>query len=515
MASNTKDPEASLNPVLKRSSWLIALAYGAAHLAFPPRAHNSHAVMYALIEEARAHNTLEWFHALYSPTLTVVKAVYHILGFQGPALFSLQLLSLFAALWHLWLIHRIALHAAKNQKVAAGAALLATASINLWAWSMQTTAYTLATAFMLCALLVMIKTPRYSKRKGALLGILTAIAAGYDIACLLLAPVVLVDIFMSAADGTEKKKASLAYLSALTLSLALCHVPLLMKLNALAYAFPASLPQFLERLPSDIIPLSQSKSLWSQLRGLNESTAPVDLPYWLLAVFFSVSAWRAYRNKNLEENKKRLIRSGALLFFSLFVFFLFCDPHNRFLYTCGLLFPVLAALPAASARRPLSIIFLLWATLVARNFLFPADYLPENNAGFTESKFLQTKINKQDLLVSISQPDWLLSYAVLGKIPVAQILWPEDANTSFGHILVTAGLPLNELMRSRLCAGGNVFMGTGDLFTNPAIPKSRMDNYVNLISETMQKDFFIGEPLASPQNMKYYPVTLRRTGDCR
>lgn len=515
LASSAWPRGQGLRPVLKHASWLIPLAYGTAHLIFPPRAHNSHAIMYALIEEAHAHNTLEWFHALYSPTLSLVKAAYRALGFQGPALLALQLLSLFAALWHLRLIHRIALQVTKNKALASSAALLATASINLWAWSMQTTAYTLAAAFMLGAILVLIKTPRYSQRKSALLGLLTAIAAGYDIACLLLAFVVLADISMSNAGAVGKKKASFIYLSSLTITLALGYIPLLIKLNSLGYIFPTTLPQFLDRLPSDIIPLSQSKSLWRQLSGLKHSTAPLDAPYWLLAVFFGLSGWLAYRSETLTETQRRLLRSGALLFFSLFFFFLFCDPHNRFLYSCGLLFPAISPLLLIRSGRPITTTVLLWLALVAKNFAYPADYVPENNAGFAEAEFLEPRIARQDLLVSISQPDWLFSYAVLGKIPVAQILWPEDANTSFGHILVTAGMPLNELMRSRLCSGGKVLVGTGDLFSNPAIPKPRMDEYVNLISETMQKDFFIGEPVASPQDMKYYPVTLRKKELCR
>lgn len=494
---------------------MIPLVYGIAHLLFPPRAFNSHAIMYALIEEAHAHNTLEWFHALYSPTLTIAKAVYHALGFQDPALFALQLLSLLAALGHLWLIHRIVLTAAQSKPLAAAAAILATASINLWAWSMQTTAYTLATALMLGAILVMMETARYSSRKSVLLGVLTALSAGYDIACLLLALVILLDLGMSNAGAAEKRKASLLYLFSLGLTLALCYAPLLIKLNSLGYAFPSTLPQFLDRLPSDIIPLSQSKSLRAQLSGLKYSTAPVDAPYWILSAFFILSGWLAYRSKTLDEIQRRLLRSGALLFFLLFSFFLFCDPHNRFLYSCGLLFPALAPLLLARVGRPLAAIALLWLALVAKNYAYPADYLPENNAGFTEAEFLQSQIGRQDLLVSISQPDWLFSYAVLGKLPVAQVLWPEDANTSFGHILVTAGTPLNELMRSRLCSGGKVFVGTGDLFSNPVILKPRMDEYVNLISETMQKDFFIGEPLSSPQDMKYYPVTLRKKEFCR
>ncbi len=496
---------------LRHGGWLVAAAYGLARWSLPPRAFNSHAIMYALVAVTRTHNALEWFHPLYPPLLVALSGLRAALGLSGEPLRALQALSLAGAMANLVLVHRLARRVSGDDRVALLAALLATASINLWAWSMQTMPYTIATALVLWIADLALASPRPGARRAALLGALTGAAACFDTTCALAAVPLAADAVALYGLGATLLPAA-AFAGAFLACLALGYLPLLLKLHALGGALPHGLGEFMASLPADIVPLGQSRSLafqWGQFRA---STAPVDAPYWLMAAFLAFLSLGPGRDPRASPAFKRLIRLGSWFFAAAALFFFVSDPHNRFLYAAGLFVAPLAALALARRRDRAAWVALLWLLLIGKNAAFPADYMPARNPGFDEARFVRAALSPRDLLIAASQPDWLFSYALDGKIPAVEVAWPRDAGDPFGYQRLPPGPRLNARIRATLCAKGRALLAPDRVFRSSLITSADMDAHLTALQRSFQGSFALGAPLVSPLGQRYYPLSLRPGG---
>lgn len=445
----------------------FAFYYAGARWLFRPELVNTHAIMYALVAETAGSNTLELFHPLWVPVLRALSALRHGLGFSGNPLLLFQLFCLLGAFIHLFLIHRLALKALKSETLAFAAAWLATGSINLWAWSTQTMPYTWATTVILAAFCELV-----DKRRPVVLGLLTGLAAGLDTAALALVPACTVELMY----GKRKTASVAAYAAAVTAALAASYAPYL----AIGRDIPGGFGAMLSNLPSDITTLYATGSPFEQVRLFLASTAPKDIPWIALAALWYY-AWTNRRSEDAPLIRSSLVFGGGILFF-----FLVNDPHNRFVYAAGLTAPVLAAWTVRRWKKPEMCLLGLWAAIVARNFVFPADYLPKANPGFSEARFVSSALGKADALLAFSEPDWLFSYALEGAVTV-----------------VRPGAEANARVRETLCAGGKAWLASDALFR---------DSTVGPQDEKRMLDSFRGalrlEPaVVSPGGQHYYPLT--------
>lgn len=161
---------------------LVATAWAAVRLAWPPTGYNTHALMYPLVEAAGGYNTLEPFHSLYLPIVTASRHLWAWTGAFGPALPALQAVSLAAGAANLVLLHRVVRRATGSTDAALGAALIGAVSANLWSWSLMTTSYTLATFCLLAMSDRLLSREKLDVRDAAWAGLWVGLAAGYDTA---------------------------------------------------------------------------------------------------------------------------------------------------------------------------------------------------------------------------------------------------------------------------------------------------------------------------------------------
>lgn len=441
--------------------WLPAALFCAARLALAPRTHNTHAIMYPVVAEVGGQNTLELFHPLYVPLLKLLHLLAGALGFSGPSLRLYQALSLAGAALHLRLIYELALHYSRSRKTALAAAVLGTASINLWAWSLQTMPYTLATSAALACFLLMAR-----KEKTWKLGALAGLAAGFDTACLMLVPVALVEA------GSSRRRTGLAV--AFALALAACYVPFLL----LGRGVPTSPSALLKGLPFDIVSVFQSRSLGAQLSQWLASTAPSDGPWPL---FLALFAWGAAR---LTAG-----RAALLWFLGVSAFFLAADPHNRFVYAGAMPWPAVFAALAERRGFPVAACAVLFGALLAKNSIWPADYVPDKNVAFDEAAWARERLGG-GALVSVSEPDLLFAYA-------------------YGKEILKPGENLKRRLPSELQAKKTVWLAGDALFRDSRVPKDELDRRVDAFVKDLKKDFIIGEPVVSPGGEYFYPLTPR------
>ncbi len=460
--------------------WLAPALFAAARLAFAPRTHNTHAIMYPVVAELGGRNSLELFHPLYVPLLRLLNVLRHGCGFSGPSIHLYQALSLAGAMVQLRLIYALAARLTKGRKTALAAALLATASVNLWCWSLQTMPYTLATSAALGCLLVLVDSTYPPTRPGPsswiTLGALTGLAMGFDTASLVLIPICLV------ARKAGKTKA--VYLGAFALTLLAAYLPFL----ALGRSIPPSPSALLKGLPFDIVSLMQSHSLGAQMKDWLASTAPSEAPWLLLAALFAAGAAFAKGGK-----------LALAWFLGISAFFFIADPHNRFVYAGALLAPVVLAAMAEKRGFPLAACAAAWLLLLGKNLASPPDYLPRSNASLDEAAFVSSSLSPDDLLVAVSQPDLLFSYAYAKH---SAVVWPGDS----------PGLPLADVRaRAERAArdGRVVWLASDAMFRDSDVPAGVMEKRVQRLAASFAPALEVArEGVVSPNDQWYYPLRL-------
>lgn len=454
----------------------FAFFYGAVRWLWRPELVNTHAIMYALVAESPGSNTLELFHPLWVPALKLLAASRRALGFEGNALMLFELFCLAGAVAHLFLLHRLALKTLKDETLAFAAALVATASINLWAWSTQTMPYTWATAAILAVFCELVEPGEWTRRRSARMGLLTGVAMGLDTAAVALIPAAAVEWWTR--KGQRRKFVPIfSYALTLAITVVACYAPYL----AIGRELPRGFGEMLANLPPDIRTLYATKSVAAQFKVWAASTAPKDYPWFALAALWYY-AWLRRRSEDGPLVRSSLVFAGGVL-----VFFLVNDPHNRFLYAAGLTTPVLAAWAVRRRKKPELWLLGLWAALIAKNAAFPADYLPKENLGFSEARFVRASLGANDLLASFSEPDWLFMYALEAAVPV-----------------VRAGPGLNEAARRTLCAGGKVWLASDSLFRDPSVKPGDDKRLLDSLRGTLR----LGEAVVSPSDQHYYPLSV-------
>lgn len=501
--------------------WLAPALFVAARLALPPPGPNTHTFMYPLVEAAGAYNTLEPFHPLYPLLVGVLRRLWELLGGQGPALPAIYAASLAAGAAHLALLYRAARLAFRRADLALGAALIGAASANLWSWSLQSSAYNFATACLLAAICVLLGTRRLGPREALAAGLWTGLAAGFDLAAVLLLLPVAVEFARRARPGAPPASsfALLALGAALPPLLGLG--ALLMRLVALGWPFPPTLSGLLGSLPSDIVPLWVSWDPLRQLRVLWECDAPSDWPR-LVPLAILAAAW--------PLRGRPLWRLGAGFWLVIQLFYLACDPHNRFVYAGGLLLPALLAGALARLRaRALPAACAAAALLVARNIIDPPKYASAGIPGLAEAEFLAERLGPRDLIVGVSEPDWTISYGLAGRVPVLALAWPEAAGApridrywgpalpasrpGFGHERRPYGPELDAAIARTLCAGGRVVFAADALFRSSGLERARLDAEAERVYGELSERFLAAPLWVSPQGQHYQGIAAR-PGSC-
>jgi hypothetical protein len=485
--------------------FLAPTAYVIIRLLLPPETFHDYWINFALIAETKTSISHEWFHPLYPFLLSLIASLRHAAGSAGSSLFAVQLLSLFGAAAYLWLIYQISYDFLQDELWAFLSSLLATASINLWICSMQPVADTLSIAMMLICLRRLFRTEAYTLKNVAVLGCMTGLAAGLNVACIVLAPVITVDILWREKSQRHQMKSTVAYLSIFVAAWGASYLPLLWKLWVVNRVGPLAIAHLLGVSTANIVTLTISGSLLDQWTQFKTTDAPQDMPYLFLLFFHAALLFLTY---NSRSSLKRVVRVGIVYFVCAFIFFILCEPVNWFAHIMGLLIPVLAALLLVERRWSAVLMVALWASLVTQEGFEEGRFLPQQNPGFNEGRYIASRMTKRDLIVAVSEPDWEFSYFMMDKVPVAQALWPEDSHVSFGLIAAVPGEDLNDRIRKTLHAKGRVLLASDSLFRSSAIPRDRMDIHISELLHSFDHQFVIGEDIISPQRFHYYQLSL-------
>ncbi|MDX6769345.1 MAG: hypothetical protein SF051_07420 [Elusimicrobiota bacterium] len=470
---------------------LVALSWAGARLLLPPDAHNTHTLMYPLVEAAGAYNTLEPFHPLYHPVVALVRRLWEACGGAGPALPALQAVSLLAGMANLALIHRVVLRAGGSAAAAFGAAALAAVTQNLWSWSLMTTSYTLSTACALAAVHRLLSRERLDARDAAWAGAWTALATGFDTAAGLVALPALYELRARGAKG-----ASAAFGGGLVAVLAAAYAVFFHRLQLLGWPFPPTLAGLAASLPRDIVPLWKSGDPFGQFAAFWRSDAPADFP-WLAAPALLALSWRATSARAWGE--RALWRLAAGLWAAVTAFFFLNDPQNRFVYAGGLLLP--AVLATAAPRHWPGAVVLLFCF----NLFRPPLYAPDSNPGLAEADWLAGRLAPGDLLVALSEPDWALSYGLMGRVGVVVLAGPGGGTARFRQSVMDEARA-EEAADRALCNGAKVVFAPDALYRSTERDKTELDARARRLVERWSRRYAAGPAWVSPRDQHYMPL---------
>lgn len=474
--------------------WLVALAWAGARLALPPSGHNTHTIMYPLVEAAGGYNTLEPFHPLYLPVVALVRWLWEAAGMRGPALPALQWVSLLAGMANILLLHRVVLRAGGKEAAAFGAAGLLALTQNLWAWGSQTTSYTLSTACVLAVVLRLLSREKLTASDALAAGLWSGAAAGFDTAAGLVALPALYEVWKRGGRGA---RAAFGY--GLAAVLAGAYVVFVHRLWLLGWPFPPTLGGLVSSLPKDIVPLWKSGDLLGQLKSFWRSDAPADWP-WFVAPLVIGASWRALRGRAWGE--RALWRVAAGLWAGVTVFFFLNDPNNRFVYAGALLLPAAFVL-AVPRHWPAAAVLAF-----AYNLFVPPAYAPDGNPALAEADYLSSRLGAGDRLVALSDPDWLLAYGLKGRVPVLKLSRPVDADAYFDHLVAAEG-SVELFIDATVCAGGTAVFAADALFRSTRVDPAALDADARRLVARWSKRYAPGPAWVSPQGQHYMPLAAR------
>lgn len=460
----------------------MAAAWAGARLFWPPPGHNTHTLMYPLVEAAGSYNTLEPFHPLYVPLLGLVRRLWEAAGAAGPALPAFQAVSLLAGAGNILLMHRLVRRVA-GADAALGAALILAVSANLWSWSLQTTSYTLSTFCLLAMADRLLARESLDVRDAAWTGLWAGLAAGFDVAAGAGALVSAYELSRRRARPASPAAVWPAFAIACTAPAALGLALLAGRLDALGWPFPPTLAGFLGSLPRDIAPLWRSWDFPGQIRAWAASEAPLDLPFWAAA---GAVVWS--RPSSARWDEAALWRLGAGLWVCVTSFFFLNDPHNRFLYAGTLLLPALFA-----ARRGLRWCAAAAAILAAWHAAVPPRYAPEGNPGFEEARYLGERLGPRDAIVALSEPDWVFAYAWGAR---SAVLRP--------------GPELERRLDAVLCSGGRAVLAADALFRSSLRPPEALEAEARALLRRLLRRYRLEPAWVSPCGQHYQPLLPRR-----
>ncbi len=483
-------------------AWLTAAAWAGARLAWPPPGHNTHTLMYPLVEAGGGYNTLEPFHSLYLPVVTAARKAWQFAGAPPPALPAIQAVSLAAGAANIVLLYRVVKRATGNADAALGAALILAVSANLWSWGLMTTSYTLSTACLLALADRLLMRERLDARDAAWVGLWAGLAAGLDTAAGVAAFVAAYELHRRRSPAAKPARVWAAFALAFLAPLALGLACLLARLSAAGWPFEPTLGGLRASLPHDIIPLWSSRDLPGQVAGWAASTAPLDLPLWAAA---AVVLWSRRAAKDWAASALWRMGAGLWVLFSLFFFV--NDPHNRFVYASMTLMPGMFAL---GAKRPLMICAAAAVALAGWHWRVPPRYAVDGNLGFVEARFLGERLGREDLLVSLSDPDWVFAYAYGRRSRVLKIVRDADSETRFGAEASAPGAALESKIDEALCAGHQAVFAADALFRSSRRAPEALDAEAKEIFERLSRRYEVLPAWVSGRGQHYFPLRARR-----
>lgn len=489
---------------------LIPAIFAALRLSFPPRSFDGYWINYALSAEAHFFVAHELFHPLYVLILGVFAAARHLLGFDGNSISAIQRLNVFGAMLCLGLVHEIVHEMTADRKLSVLAAALAAASKPLWLFSMQHDATTLSMAAILGCVYATIRCPASSLRSAVFLGAFCGAAAGLNTAALILVPVLSVEVYL-AHSLRGRMSRLLAFFFAFGAVLSAIYLLIFWKIKVFAGLEPLAAIDALLSSERTIVTILQSVSVTQQWNDFVTADITRDYPISFILVFHGMLLRLLLSPLGCNHRHRRLIRIGVLYFVCALLFFLACDPVNWFSHVYGILIPILFALIAG--RIPVVISLMLVAgVLAARSEFDEARFLPDVNPGVSEARFIEESLTRQDLLVSISQPDWLFACLMMDKVPIVKIRWSEKSRDYFGVRSAVVGEELNWQISRVLKRRGKVILASDRLFRDSGITEQQMKEHIDVLLGSFARNFVIGAPLISPSGSHYYPINAHSSG---
>ena len=276
------------------------------------------------------------------------------------------------------------------------------------------------------------------------------------------------------------------------------------RLSAMGWPFPPTLTGLIESLPDDIVPLWQSRNFWGQVHGWAASTAPLDIPLWaaLALVLGSGAAAKSW-------SEKALWRLGAALWALVSIFFFINDPHNRFIYASAVLLPGLFALAALRLKRPLALAAAAAASLAVWHVLIPPQYATDDILGLAEARFLSDRLGPQDILVALSDPDWVFSYAFGRHARVLKIARSGDGPQRFGAEAAMPGTDLERRLDEVVCGGNRALFAADALFRSSGRDSTELDAEARKIFDRFSRRYIVAPAWVSPRGQHYFPLLAR------
>ncbi len=270
------------------------------------------------------------------------------------------------------------------------------------------------------------------------------------------------------------------------------------RLSVLGWPFPPTLSGLVASLPKDIVPLWKSGDVAGQLAAFWRSDAPADLPWFVAPV---VLAACGYASRRRAWNERALWRLAAGLWAAVTAFFFVNDPQNRFVYAGTLLVPAVFA--AAVPRH--------WpgaAVLLLAHLCRPPQYAPAGNPALAEAAYLAERLGPGDVLVALSEPDWALSYGLMGRASVIALAGPDAATERFGQRVLGADAAQRAIDET-LCNGGKAVFAADALYRSSQRDASALDADAQRLVARWSRRYAAGRAWVSPQDQHYMPLAAK------
>ncbi|MBI5629734.1 MAG: hypothetical protein HY921_02485 [Elusimicrobia bacterium] len=475
--------------------WTLGAFFGLLSALFLSRQYDASAFTYVVVAEEGLWKVHQTAHPLYVPLLRGVALLLRALGFQGKLLPVFQLLSLLAAAAWLALLCRLCLRFTKTPWVAGAAALALAAQRHPWIFSMQTKPYMLGALLATAALLALTAENNTTKPLPILL---TALAAGFDMANLALIPL---GAWLLRRRGPGQAWAFAA------ISVGLCGLyGFTMPAGPLAalkamYAPPHFEKTSLYRNP-DLLAMPLVYARWLAGR----------LPESLFVLPVFLSAAPAARRLCSDACARRAFSWAAAIFAAYSAVFILFHAADDYAFCAALGLPLVLA--ALADRVPAGKPLLAAGTLAIAGFSFFTAIFPRSRPWRDpiqiEGNFLLEKMGSRDLLAMAGAPDWIFGYLYRDRLRMIRF----DAGSGQSAAFSAAKLDIHArafgeisgtLKRGGLCfLAADSYFRPSDVFSSPEI-----DAYQARVQRELLKRFRLGPPLISPQGQWYVPIMAK------
>jgi hypothetical protein len=413
--------------------------------------------------------TQEWVHPIYVPALGLLRGALGLLGYHGPMLVPVELLSVAASTAAFALLYRLA-RRFPGSASAAAVALGVTALCRGFSYAtVRSTPYALALLCQTLSLSLLVSEDPVPARRYARAGALAGLSMGFHAAALALAPVAIVCALFE-PDPARTRRLTLMRLFAfggamLGVGLACWATFLTYRGIGASYFLHGEFwPTFagIEQVPGTSIYTSHSMA--KQLAEIaNTMRFHVGVLFRVAVVLLPLAvALRLWAHAPLTPAERRLGTAAAANFVAIAGFFLINNTHNGFIFASMTLVPVALAVAIRGSWIGLAALVVLAFSGTRDNIIDIATSGAQSAKDplLAEVRFLQQALGPHDVLLIPGSPFPETLY--LSHFNIFEV----SAGASSGLGSEVPVLRPGAVLRARigwwLAHGGRVFYALGD-----------------------------------------------------